>query len=87
MTAATEDRMHKLLNTLSIHSPNLDLSQIKNFLIDLSQQAEGDERNRCLSLLSVANRRIAEAKGRIWKSELDLLAKEVEAGHQTLFTV
>jgi hypothetical protein len=87
MTEATEDRIHRLLLTLSVHAPQLDLTQIGNFLRDLAAQAEGDERKRVAELVRIAHRRITQFKGSCWRRELDELEKDIDRGTQRLFQI
>ena len=87
MTDAAEDRIARLLLTLSTTHPSFNTTGLRNHLIGLVQATEADERNRCLELVGIARRRIAQSKGRIWLAELDELEAEVQKGSQRLFAI
>jgi hypothetical protein len=87
MTESTDERIHRILLTLSKSLPLLDTIQLRNFMADLCTLAVNGERQRCLSLLSVAQRRITQGKGRNWRAELAEAAVGVERGDQRLFDI
>lgn len=87
MNDLTEDRINRLLLTLSVEAAHLDLVQIRNFLLDLVTEAYGEERQRVLALFDGTFHRIYTGKGKPWRSELETLRNEIDYGHQILFTV
>ena len=85
MTEACEQRIATLLAILNRWCPDLDSEQIGFLLQDLCREAVQGERNRCLWLVEVADRRIVQSKGRIWRQELEQCMDDVSRGTQRLF--
>jgi hypothetical protein len=80
----SDERIAKLLLTLSVNAPTLDTVQIGGFLQDLRKQILSEERDRIGDLIGVYERRVIASKGRIWQSELNELRDGVDVGVQFL---
>lgn len=83
---STQDRRTRLLDILRVEAPTLDLRQIGDLLTDLIRQTQAEERDRMRPHLQAARNRLHVNKGRGWQNALDDVEKEIEWGHQRLFT-
>ncbi len=80
----SEDRIGRLLLTLSVHAPQMDLQQISGLLYDLQRQCFNEERQRVLQLVEVFDRRVFGSKGRSWQQELKEMRDGIDNGVQTM---